>query len=89
MFDDVLGYEYRYSKRNRPNWFISRNNSTSRVAVVNTKELNIKDVNDENGFFDRLFAELIKDEFPADNAAIIVSNFIDDAHLKELAIGQG
>lgn len=52
IFCTVLNYEYIEKRRNRPNTFKSKNDSHSTVAVINTKESNIKDITDNNEYLD-------------------------------------
>ena len=46
IFCDILKYEYIEKRRNRPDTFKSKNNSTSKVAVINTEESNINYITD-------------------------------------------
>lgn len=71
LFCDVLKYEYIEKRRNRPNTFVSRNNSYSKVAVINTEESNITDITDSEEYLDNLF-EMLYDRyhFPVDQSAI-------------------
>ncbi len=137
IFCNVLGYEYIEKRRNRPDFFVSKNTCTSKVAVINTEESNISDICDENCYLDSVFELLIsKYDFPVDRSAIYylfdrdpksnvdvelikkliltltnpyendnglrggllllsypsvesynISNFIDDTHLTEIALG--
>lgn len=71
IFCNVLGYEYIAKKRDKPDFFVSKNKSTSKVAVINTEESNISDVCDENCYLDKIFELLItKYNFQVDKAAI-------------------
>lgn len=71
IFCNVLGYEYIEKRRNKANFFRSRNISTSKIAVINTEESNISDICDENCYLDRVFETLISEyNFPVDKAAI-------------------
>ena len=129
--------KYIEKRRDKANFFRSRNISTSKIAVINTEESNISDICDENCYLDSVFETLISEyDFPVDKAAIyyifdrdpksnvdvplirklisqlknayenedglrggllllsypciesyVVSNFIDDTHLIEFAIG--
>lgn len=67
-------FDYQYEKRDRLDKYVPYNkkeNSTSSVFVINTKESNIKDIKDADGYLDDLFIELInKYDFPVDNATI-------------------
>ncbi len=71
MFCNVLGYEYVEKRRDKANFFRSRNISTSKIAVINTEESNISDICDENCYLDSVFETLISEyDFPVDKAAI-------------------
>lgn len=71
IFCDILKYEYIEKRRNRPDTFKSKNNSTSKVAVINTEESNINYITDSEEYLDVLFEMLRKKyDFPVDNAAI-------------------
>lgn len=71
IFCDILKYEYVEKRRNQPDTFVSRNNSHSKVAVINTEESNITDITDSEAYLDRLF-EMLNDQydFPVDQSAI-------------------
>ena len=71
IFCNVLGYEYIEKRRDKADFFISKNISTSKIAVINTEESNISDVCDENCYLDGVFEMLIsKYDFPVDKSAI-------------------
>jgi hypothetical protein len=71
IFCNVLGYQYIEKRRGNPDFFESKNISTSKVAVVNTEESNISDICDENCYLDSVFKLLIsKYDFPVDRSAI-------------------
>lgn len=71
LFCDILKYEYLEKRRNRPDTFVSRNNSYSKVAVINTEESNITDITDSEEYLDGLFEMLSnKYNFPVDQSAI-------------------
>lgn len=55
IFCNVLGYEYFEKRRDKANFFRSRNISTSKIAVINTEESNISDICDENCYLDSVF----------------------------------
>lgn len=71
IFCDILKYEYVEKRRNQPDTFVSRNNSHSKVAVINTKESNITDITDSEQYLDNLF-EMLNDkyDFSVDQSAI-------------------
>lgn len=71
IFCNVLDYEYIEKRRDKANFFRSRNISTSKIAVINTKESNISDICDENCYLDSVFETLISEyDFPVDRASI-------------------
>ena len=71
IFCDILQYEYIEKRRNQPDTFQSKNSSFSRVAVINTKESNIRDITENESYLDDLFDMLITEyNFPVDQAAI-------------------
>lgn len=71
IFCNVLGYEYIEKRRDKANFFRSRNISTSKIAVINTEASNISDICDENCYLDSVFETLISEyDFPVDKAAI-------------------
>lgn len=64
QFETILR-EKSYSKYN------SKENATSQVFVINAEESNIKQIERNNQFLNKLFAELIENyDFDVDNAAI-------------------
>lgn len=70
IFCDVLGYEYIEKRRNRPSFFYKENNIKSTIAVVNTKDSNIRDISEEE-YLNDLFEFLINNyDFPVDKSAI-------------------
>jgi len=71
IFCNVLNYEYIEQRRNRPNTFKNKNDSHSTVAVINTKDSNIKDITDNNDYLDAVF-EILQNEyhFPIDKSAL-------------------
>lgn len=71
IFCDILKYNYIAKKRNRLNTFVKENNSKSYVAVINTRESNIKDISNNTDYLDKIFEILINEyNFPVDKAAI-------------------
>ena len=72
IFTTIFDYQFetvlrdkKYSKYN------SKENATSQVFVINAEESNIKNIDKDNQFLNRLFAELIENyDFDVDNAAI-------------------
>ena len=71
IFCDLLGYRYLEKRRNRPNYFLSQNDSFSRVAVINTQESNIRYISDDEQYLDEIFDVLRNQyQFPVDNSAI-------------------
>ncbi|MCM1246125.1 MAG: hypothetical protein NC293_10845 [Roseburia sp.] len=71
IFCNIMQYEYVEKRRNKPAAFVSKNDSHSRVAVVNTKESNIADITENEDYLDAVFDMLRKQyKFPVDKSAI-------------------
>lgn len=71
IFCNVLGYEYIEKRRDKANFYRSRNINTSKIVVINTEESNISFICDENCYLDSVFETLIAEyNFPVDKAAI-------------------
>lgn len=67
-------FDYQYEKFNRLLKYKPYNikeNPHSSIFVINTKESNIKDIEDTDGYLDELFTKLIDEyKFPVDKSAI-------------------
>lgn len=67
-------FDYQYEKLNRLSKYKPynvKNDPHSSIFVINTKESNIKDIEDTDGYLDELFTKLINDyKFPVDKWAI-------------------
>lgn len=71
IFCNIFKYEYIEKRRNRPDAFISPSDRNSTVAVVNTRESNIKDITDHKEYLDAVFDMLREQyQFPVDKSAI-------------------
>lgn len=71
IFVGVFQYEYLEKRRSRPARFISGTDKFSRIAVVNTRESNIKDITENEQFLDDVFEMLLKEyDYPVDQSAI-------------------
>lgn len=71
IFCDVLGYSYIEKRRNRPTFFTSTQDRFSQVAVINTRESNIRDITENETYLDNLFDVLRETyRFPVDQSAI-------------------
>lgn len=72
IFTTIFDYQFETILRKKPyKKYNSKENATSQVFVVNAEESNIKDIEKDNEFLNRLFAELIENyDFDVDNAAI-------------------
>lgn len=71
IFVGVFHYEYIEKRRNKPNRFISGTDSYSRVAVINTKESNIKDITENDQYLDEMYVFLQKQyDYPVDQSAV-------------------
>ena len=71
IFCNIMGYSYIEKRRNRPNCFVSNQDRFSRVAVVNTRESNIRDISENEDYLDNVF-DLLREEFqfPVEQSAI-------------------
>lgn len=72
IFNKVFDYQYETIKRALPyEKYNAKINPLSRVFVINTENSNIKSIDKDNKFLDKLFEELIINyDFSIDNAAI-------------------
>lgn len=72
IFTQIFNYQYEKLNRllkYRP--YNTKDNAHSSIFVINTKESNIKDIKDADGYLDELFIKLINEyKFPVDKAAI-------------------
>ncbi len=71
IFCNLFGYSYIEKRRNRPTYFCSRQDPNSQVAVINTKDSNIKEISDNDDFLDEIM-DVLQNEyhFPVDRSAI-------------------
>lgn len=70
IFGDILEYKRIEKRRNKPTYYVSRNDSHSVVAIVNTKTSNIESIN-EKEYLDAIYTELIeKYSFDVTNASV-------------------
>ncbi len=71
IFCNLLGYSYIEKRRNRPDYFKSDKDRFSQVAVINTRESNIKDISENEAYLDDVFEVLSQQyQFPVDQSAI-------------------
>lgn len=71
IFCNLLGYSYIEKRRNRPTYFTSTQDRFSQVAVINTRESNIRDINENETYLDDVFDVLREQyQFPVDQSAI-------------------
>ncbi|MBR7044340.1 MAG: hypothetical protein IKI23_01600 [Lachnospiraceae bacterium] len=71
IFVDIFHYEYIQSRRNGMDRYISGKDRFSRVAVINTRESNIRDISENNEFLDDVFRLLLeKYDYPVDQSAV-------------------
>ena len=71
IFCNLLEYSYIEKRRNRPTYFSSPKDSFSQVAVVNTRESNIRDISENETYLDDVFDVLREQyQFPVDQSAI-------------------
>lgn len=71
IFCNLLGYSHIEKRRNRPTYFVSIQDRFSQVAVVNTRESNIRDISENETYLDDVFDALREQyQFPVDQSAI-------------------
>ena len=71
IFVDIFHYDYIEKRRNRPDRFINGTDKYSRVAVINTRESNIKDISENEEYLDQLYEFLLeKYDYPVDQSAV-------------------
>ena len=71
IFCGLLGYSYIAKKRNTPDYYKKDNDPFSRVAVINTRESNIKDISENPKYLDDVFDVLREQyQFPVERSAI-------------------
>lgn len=71
IFCNLLGYSYIENRRNRPTYFTSNQDRFSQVAVINTRESNIRDISENESYLDDVFDVLREQyQFPVDQSAI-------------------
>ena len=71
IFCNLLGYSYIEKRRNRPTYFTSEQDRFSQVAVINTRESNIRDISENETYLDDVF-DVLREQyhFPVDQSAI-------------------
>lgn len=71
IFCNILEYSYIEKRRNRPDFFVSPRDKNSQIAVINTKESNIRDISQNETYLDDVMDTLReKYHFPVDQSAI-------------------
>ena len=55
IFCNLLGYRYIEKRRNQPTFFTSNHDRFSQVAVINTRESNIRDISENETYLDDVF----------------------------------
>ena len=71
IFCNLLEYSYIEKRRNRPSYFKSNRDRFSQVAVINTRESNIRDISENETYLDDVFDVLRGQyQFPVDQSAI-------------------
>lgn len=71
IFCNILGYSFIEKRRNRPKYFRSNADKFSRVAVINTRESNIRDISNNTDYVYEVFDVLCNEyDFPVDSSAI-------------------
>ncbi len=73
IFCNLMGYSYIEKRRNRLDYdcFVSNQDNHSRIAVINTRESNIRDITENESYLDDLF-DVLREmyHFPVDQSAI-------------------
>ena len=71
IFCNLLGYSYIEKRRNKPDKFINTLDCFSQVAVINTRESNIRDISENETYLDDV-SDLLREKyrFPVDQSAI-------------------
>ncbi len=71
IFCNLLCYSYIEKRRNRPSYFTRDSDPDSCVAVINTRESNIRDISENEEYLDTIF-DILREEyhFPVDQSAI-------------------
>lgn len=71
IFCNIFEYSYIEKRRNKPAYFTSTKDRFSQVAVVNTKESNIRDICENEKYLDDVF-DVLREQyrFPVDQSAI-------------------
>lgn len=71
IFSNILGYTYIEKRRNKLTYFTSEKDRYSQVAIINTKDSNIKDISENEDYLDEIFETLRERyRFPVDQSAI-------------------
>lgn len=71
IFCNLLAYSYIEKRRNKPSYFASTEDRFSQVAVINTRESNIRDISENENYLDNVFDVLREQyQFPVDQSAI-------------------
>ncbi len=71
IFCNLLGYSYLEKRRNKPTYFVSTQDRFSQVAVINTRESNIRDISENETYLNDVFDVLREQyQFPVDQSAI-------------------
>lgn len=71
IFCNLLGYSYIEKRRNKQKYFVSETDRFSKVAVINTRESNIRDISSNEEYLDQV-CDVLREEykFPIDQSAI-------------------
>lgn len=71
IFCNLLGYSYIEKRRSKPTYFTSNSDRYSKVAVINTRESNIRDISENQDYLDDVF-DVLREQyrFPVDQSAI-------------------
>lgn len=71
IFCNLLGYSYIEKRRNKSKYFTSPKDRFSRVAVINTRDSNIRDISENENYLDDIF-DVLREQynFPVDRSAV-------------------
>ena len=74
IFCNLMGYSYIEKRRNKPTYFASTNDRFSQVAVINTRESNIRDISENETYLDDVLMFCVNNiSFPLINPQSTIS----------------
>ena len=87
IFCNLLGYSYIEKRRNKPSYFTSTQDRFSQVAVVNTRESNIRDISENESYLDDVF-DVLREQYQLSLihifAQAVIGTFFDDFTEEEM-----